>query len=61
VEVSDGVMMWLIAAPSGDGDDVSVTTPSLSVVAGRRPLDTSTSDISLTNDTSSYIGSMISR
>jgi len=49
----------MLSAPPSDCEDVSVSSLSLS-----RPhvaLDAVSSDVSLTNDTSSYIGGVVSR
>jgi len=52
-------MVLVLSAPSGDCDDMSISTLSLSVESRRRhtTLDAVASDI----DASSYVGSIISR
>jgi len=52
-------MVLVLSAPSGDCDDMSISTLSLSVESRRRhtTLDAVSSDI----DASSYVGSIISR
>jgi len=57
------LIMWvcfvMLSAPSSDCEDISVS--SLSLTRRHVPLDTVSADFSLTNDTSSYIGSIVSR